>query len=174
MSERDLWWKIVLVGGLVALAIASVFPLDEKIKYGIDLYGGYSLLYEIDTTGLEPVQIRGLSTRVMEILRERVDPKGQLNLEWRPVGDRRLEIRMPRPPKEAIVRRDAYNAVLDEIKTANIRKIEVELALNAEPAVRDQRLADLERGISVRTALILALKSLQHQYNSWDTGDPAT
>ena len=158
MHDPNRLVKWLLIVALVVCALWVLYPPSEKLKGGIDLVGGSSLLYEIDTTGLDPSQIRGLSTRVMEILRERVDPKGQLNLEWRPVGDRRLEIRMPRPPKEAIVRRDAYNAVLDEIKTANIRKIEVELALNAEPAVRDQRLAELERGISVRTALITAAR----------------
>ncbi len=86
MSERDLWWKIVLVGGLIALAVASVTPLDEKIRYGIDLHGGYSLLYGIDDVGLDASQRADLSERVIRVLRERVDPNGVYNLTWRPVG----------------------------------------------------------------------------------------
>src|SRR5947207_1685427 len=100
MNERDLWWKIALVGTLCALAFGSVWPLEQKMKFGIDLYGGYSLLYEIDDSGLSGADKNNLSERVMKVLRERVDPKGVYNLVWRPVGHNRLEIQMPRPSVE--------------------------------------------------------------------------
>ncbi len=112
-SNRVTKWVFVLV--LVVLALALLNPPSEKLKGGIDLVGGTRLLYEIDTSGLDPDQQAGLSTRVMGILKDRVDPNGQLNLEWRPVGNTRLEIRMPRPPKEALKRRAAYESALDAL-----------------------------------------------------------
>ena len=108
MNERDLWWKIVLVGFVAALAFATVYPPKEKLKYGIDLAGGYSLLYEIDDSGLEGAEKADLSERVVRVLRERVDPRGVFNLVWRPVGYNRLEIQMPRPSDEIVKARHDY------------------------------------------------------------------
>jgi preprotein translocase subunit SecD len=100
MNDRDMWWKIVVTGTLTALAFASIWPMNEKLKFGIDLYGGYSLLYEIDDTGVANDAKRELSEKVMTVLRERVDPTGVYNLVWRPVGYNRLEIQMPRPSED--------------------------------------------------------------------------
>ena len=36
MNERDMWWKIVIVGALTALSFAGIWPMDKKLKYGID------------------------------------------------------------------------------------------------------------------------------------------
>ena len=33
MNDRDMWWKIIVVGVMVALAFASIHPTDEKLKY---------------------------------------------------------------------------------------------------------------------------------------------
>ena len=122
MSDPNRLLKWLFVIGLVVISLVLLYPPGEKLKGGIDLVGGTSLLYEIDTTGLTSSQQRGLSTRVMRILKDRVDPKGQLNLEWRPVGNTRLEVRMPRPPKEALVRRQAYNTVLDQLIAKNLKR----------------------------------------------------
>ena len=105
MHDPNRLIKWLLIIALVVISLAILYPPNEKLKGGIDLVGGTSLLFEIDTTGLDPSMQRELSTRVMRILKDRVDPKWQMNLEWRPVGNARLEIRMPRPPKEALARR---------------------------------------------------------------------
>jgi hypothetical protein len=80
----------------VLWGIYEITPVNKQLKGGIDLVGGHSLLYEIDTTGLEDT--KDLSTRVMNRLKQRVDPNGVRNLVWRPVGNTRLEIQMPLPP----------------------------------------------------------------------------
>jgi len=133
MNERDLWWKIVIVGALAALGFASVWPLDKKLKYGIDLYGGYSLLYEIDDTGVTGPDRQTLSERVMRVLRERVDPKGVFNLVWRPVGHNRLEIQMPRPSEEIVKARQDYEKLQAEIQATVLRRTDI-LRTVAKPA----------------------------------------
>jgi len=108
----------------------------------------------------------------MRILKDRVDPRGQLNLEWRPVGNTRLEIRMPRPPKEALARRESYNETVDQIHTLNISRRNVEEALNAPAEQRDKMLADLQRGVVERDALLAKVKELYDAYLSVrDSGD---
>ena len=101
MKDKNLWTKLGLVLLLILAAIWMLYPPSERLKGGIDLVGGHSLLFEIDTTGLEDYQKQDLAGRVMRVLKERIDPKGQRNLEWRPIGTNRLEVRMPKPPAEA-------------------------------------------------------------------------
>ena len=154
-SNRVTKWLFVLV--LVVLALAMLWPPREKLKGGIDLVGGTRLLYEIDTAGLNADEQDGLSARVMAILKDRVDPKGQMNLEWRPVGNARLEIRMPRPPKEALERRGKYESTLDALAAQNFTRYEVEHALQAEGADLVTISNDLLRGVSKRKSLIAQL-----------------
>ncbi|HKQ49644.1 MAG TPA: protein translocase subunit SecD [Phycisphaerae bacterium] len=173
MHERDLWWKIVIVGALAALGFASIWPLDQKLKYGIDLYGGYSLLYEIDDTGLEGFEKQGLAEEVMKVLRERVDPKGVFNLVWRPVGHNRLEIQMPRPSKEIVEGRQKYEQLQEEIQNTIVRRTDVLRAV-AKPA--DQRPAAFDalvHGVETRRPLLTAAatnydayQNLQKEYDA--------
>jgi preprotein translocase subunit SecD len=74
---------------------------QANIKPGIDLAGGTSLIYEIDTTGIKPADQKELSERMINILRRRVDPANIQNLVWRPQGDTRFEIQMPLTSAEA-------------------------------------------------------------------------
>ncbi len=159
MNDPNRLGKWVMLILMVGLSIAVLYPPSTTLKGGIDLVGGTSLLFEIDTTGLEDSQKRGLSEKVMNILKERVDPNGQLNLEWRPVGNTRLEVRMPRPPKEAFERRQAWQDAKSKLASLNIRRRETEQALAAPPAERDASLALLVRGVTERTALLDTLKA---------------
>ncbi len=174
MNDPNRLMKWLFITGLVALSLVILYPPSEKLKGGIDLVGGTSLLFEIDTAGLNADQQRGLSTRVMDILKERVDPKGQLNLEWRPVGNTRLEVRMPRPPKEAFVRREAYNKALEELRAKNLVRFDIESALNAAGEERDALLRDLARGVSERVSLIKILTTAFDEHRSAQKGDDPT
>ena len=150
MNDPNRVAKWLLIVTMVVLSLALLYPPQEKLKGGIDLVGGTVLLFEIDTTGLDAEAQSGLSTRVMNILKERVDPKGQLNLEWRPVGNARIEVRMPLPPKEAFARREKYNQALDKLQTLNVKRREVEEALNATGEERDKALDALVHNVEER------------------------
>ena len=170
-SNRVTKWVFVLV--LVVLALALLYPPSEKLKGGIDLVGGTRLLYEIDTSGLDPDQQAGLSTRVMDILKNRVDPNGQLNLEWRPVGNARLEIRMPRPPKEALERRAVYERALDALAAKNFTRYDVEHALQSAGGNRATLAGALQHGVSKRKPLITALLKAFTELSGADAEAPA-
>lgn len=159
MNDPNRMLKWLLVIGLVVVSLWALYPPERKLKGGIDLVGGTSLLFEIDTTGLQQFELRDLSARVMRILRERVDPKGQLNLEWRPVGSTRLEVRMPRPPKVATERREDFNDAMAKIGALNLTRFEVESALNLPEAERAGAMQALERGVSARHAMLEALST---------------
>ncbi len=171
MNDPNRLMKWIFVVGLVVLSLIILYPPSEKLKGGIDLVGGSSLLFEIDTAGLEATEQRDLSSRVMDVLKERVDPDGQLNLEWRPVGNSRLEIRMPRPPKKALERREAYNETIDRLATLNLSRFEVESALNAEEGQREASLKTLEKGIVERSLLIEEIKAAYTSHIAAQAGE---
>lgn len=156
MTERDIWWKIVLIGFVAALAFSTVWPLDQKLKYGIDLAGGYSLLYEIDDSGMSAGEKAGLSERVMRVLRERVDPKGVYNLVWRPVGANRLEIQMPRPSEDVVAARREYEDYQEKIQETILRRTDVLSALARSGEDRARSFAALIRNVPARQALLEA------------------
>jgi len=173
MNERDLWWKIVIVGSLVAMAIATVYPMDEKMKFGIDLYGGYSLLYEIDDTGLEGRDRQALAENVMRVLRERVDPKGVFNLVWRPIGHNRLEIQMPRPSESVRKARQTAETLQEQIRETVLRRSDILRALGRTGEDRERSVASLIGGIEARRALFEqaaaafdAWQSMKSQYDA--------
>ncbi|MDH7599515.1 MAG: hypothetical protein QHH07_07780, partial [Sedimentisphaerales bacterium] len=99
----------------VVLAAWIVYPPGQTIKKGIDLAGGTSLIYEIDTTGLSAVEQKDLALRMIEILRRRVDPGNIQNLVWRPHGNTRFEIQMPLANPQARARRTAYLTALNRL-----------------------------------------------------------
>ncbi|MGD2108838.1 MAG: protein translocase subunit SecD, partial [Phycisphaerae bacterium] len=164
MHDPNRLIKWIAVIGLVVLSLLVLYPPSEKLKGGIDLVGGTSLLFEIDTTGLDAREQRGLSARVMSILRERVDPTQQLNLEWRPVGNNRIEIRMPRPPRGAAERRQRFEEAVDRLAAMNVSKRSVEAALNAPPENRESLVHELAHGVIEREPLLEALTAAHNEF----------
>jgi SecD/SecF fusion protein len=128
-------------------------------------------LYEIDTTGLGADQIRGLSNKVISVLQRRVDPNAQLNLIWRPVGNTRIEIQMPRPPKKAIERRKAYDRAVDTVNSMNVGRLELEAALSADARARTERLEELVRGVPERQEGFASLVAAYEAYREVAGGD---
>lgn len=160
MGEKNLWSKVGLIVLLVGLSIWQIWPPEKNLKPGIDLGGGYSALFEIDDTNAKDDP--HLAQKVMDILKQRIDPGSTRNLVWRPVGRNRLEIQMPRARGETGARE--YQAVRDKLLATNITEAEVRAALALAPEARDAKFADLVRGISARKPLFEQLAKVDDQY----------
>jgi SecD/SecF fusion protein len=118
--DRNLNWKIVLIVGLVIVAVWSLYPPSATLKPGIDLAGGTSLIYEIDSQGMDQAEKRELSTKMITILRRRIDPANIQNLVWRPQGGTRFEIQMPLASADARQKRQDYEKTLSDLLEGNI------------------------------------------------------
>src|SRR5512136_2375877 len=123
--DRNLTWKIVLIIGLILLATWTLYPPTKTLKPGIDLGGGTSLIYEIDAKGLSGDEKRGLSDRVITVLRRRIDPANIQNLVWRPQGSTRFEIQMPLASKEAREKRTQYEDAMSNLLAGNVTQATV-------------------------------------------------
>ena len=105
---KNIFSKAVFIIVLVVLSVWMLYPWGKTIKLGTDLAGGTSMIFEIDDTGLLPIQKRGLSQNMITVLRRRIDPANVQNLIWRPQGNTRFEIQMPLASAETIEKRIAY------------------------------------------------------------------
>jgi len=144
---------------LVIFAAVELYPPSEKLKPGIDLAGGTSLIYEIDPTGLESREIDGLSQRLAPILLRRIDPGNIQNIIMRPQGDTRLEIQVPLASVDTYRKRDAYDKALNAIEIDNINLAIIKRTLTKEPNERARVFAELAADSNERKQILNDLAS---------------
>ena len=140
--EKNLTWRIVLIIVLLVVAAYFLYPPNKTLKPGIDLGGGTSLIYEIDAQGLSAEEKRGLSSRMITILRRRIDPANIQNIIWRPQGNTRFEIQMPLANAEARTKRQNYEKALSELLNKNINSAVIMRSL---PKPEQQRNEDFQK-----------------------------
>jgi SecD/SecF fusion protein len=140
--SRNLVPKFILILVLVVLAVLALYPPSRTLKPGIDLAGGTSLIYAINTEGLSADQETNLAQKMIQVLRRRIDPANIQNLVWRPLGNTRFEIQMPLASKETQDKRDEYLAAMDSLLAKNINPATIMRALKLPP---EQRKAELAR-----------------------------
>src|SRR5207244_3576451 len=143
MGEKNLWSKLGLITLLVGLSVWQMYPPKERLKPGIDLAGGADLMFEIDDAGLSAFEKQNLAERVASILKERVDPQGNRNLIWRPIGQNRLEIQMPRPPEKQKAQREAFESAREKLAATSITESQVRSALVLPPDKRQAAFAEM-------------------------------
>ena len=51
--KSQLWWKWLIVAGFVLCSLWLAIPLEERIRLGLDLRGGYSFTVELDKSQLK-------------------------------------------------------------------------------------------------------------------------
>lgn len=138
MNKNQIW-KLLFIVLLVVVAILQVTPLSKKLKPGLDLGGGVSLIYNIDTEGLTTKETKGLAQRMIPILRRRIDPTNVANINMIPHGDTRIEIQLPLASKDTVEKREAYQDAMDKLESKNINLLKIKAALskaeNAEETI---------------------------------------
>ena len=123
---RNLKWKVL---GIVLLVVLAGYEIAKNgFKLGIDLAGGTTLLFEIDTSGMTESAKSEAAETTIRVLRERIDPGNQMNLIWRPQGTSRIEIQMPSASEETRSRRMAYQQLRATLESQNISRRAVEAA----------------------------------------------
>ena len=89
-------WFLAFVA--ILCAVLGVLLSQKSIRLGKDLQGGVSLVYsvKIPVTG-DPNEVLG---QVIEVLKQRVNPQGVLDIAMTPQGRDRIEVVMPLPSSE--------------------------------------------------------------------------
>ncbi|MHC4395511.1 MAG: protein translocase subunit SecD [Planctomycetota bacterium] len=136
--EKNLAWRIVLIIVLPVVAAYFLYPPDKTLKPGMDLGGGTSLIYEIDTQGLSITERTGLSSKLIKVLRRRIDPANIQNIIWRPQGSTRFEIQMPLANAEARAKRKNSKKAQGELLAKNINPAIIMRSLGKPAVQRDE------------------------------------
>jgi len=173
---KNLLPKIVVIIVLVVLAAWTLYPPNKTLKPGIDLAGGTSLIYEIDTQELEENEKNGLAQRMITVLQRRIDPANIQNLIWRPQGNTRFEIQMPLASAEARTKRQNYEKSLSNLLAKNISPAVIMHSVKKPAEERAKDFNDFAEGDPNRLAILSELgktnderKNLQNKRDQLET-----
>ena len=93
---QNIVWKIIFIALLLVGCIFAITPPEQKIRLGRDLSGGVSLVYSVRMD--ESVGDRqAVLSQTIEVLKDRVNPTGVLDIQMTPLGTDRIEVVMPLP-----------------------------------------------------------------------------
>ncbi|MBT4530309.1 MAG: protein translocase subunit SecD [Phycisphaerae bacterium] len=151
---QNLVWKIVFIVLLLVGCIFAITPPDKKIRLGRDLSGGVSLVYSVRME--ENVGDRkAVLSQTIEVLKDRVNPTGVLDIQMTPLGTDRIEVVMPLPSTDVKELAAVYRGYLEGLlESANIR------AGDLDRALADGVGKDLKVGVGFQAA------NLQDSYNN--------
>ncbi|MHC4365374.1 MAG: protein translocase subunit SecD, partial [Planctomycetota bacterium] len=152
--DRNLTPKSILIIVLVVFAVWTLYPPNKTLKPGIDLAGGTSLIYEIDTHGLPAPQKKDLATKMITVLRRRIDPANIQNLIWRPQGSTRFEIQMPLASAEARQKRRNFEEATGQLLAKNTNPAVIMRSLTKPPEQRAEDFEQFAQGSDERLAIL--------------------
>jgi preprotein translocase subunit SecD len=102
-STRLIAFFVILVFTLT-IVVASIFPISKQVKLGLDLQGGFEILYvakPIDPNG--KVTLDSLR-ETAKLLKKRVDPTGTLDPEINPESPNRIRAKIAGAVDETAIR----------------------------------------------------------------------
>ena len=91
---RDFPWRLIITIALIVLAIIAVFPVEKKIRLGLDLKGGSHILLECVDSPEAPLDEDSVK-RVVEIVRNRIDQLGVAEPLILRQGEKRVLVQLP-------------------------------------------------------------------------------
>ncbi|UCE99692.1 MAG: protein translocase subunit SecD, partial [Planctomycetota bacterium] len=158
--DKNLAPKIIVIIVLVVVAAWTLYPPGKTLKPGIDLAGGTSLIYEIDTQGLREEEKRDLAQRMITVLRRRIDPANIQNLIWRPQGSTRFEIQMPLASAETRTERRNFEIALSELLDENVNPAVIMRSLQKPFEQRTEDFEKFAQGSTERLEILLELAAV--------------
>ena len=152
--SKHLMPKVILIIVLIIVSAWTLYPPSKTLKPGIDLAGGTSLIYEIDTHGLTEAEKKGLSERLITVLRRRIDPANIQNLIWRPQGNTRFEIQMPLATAEARQKRQNYEEAETALLDKNVSASKIMRSLQQPAEKREELFKEFAQDDPNRLAIL--------------------
>ncbi|MCC6579668.1 MAG: protein translocase subunit SecD [Phycisphaeraceae bacterium] len=153
--ERYPLWKPILVLASIAFALLMLYPPQRKLKPGLDLAGGTTLVYQVNVP--DDVDSQSAIEQVIASLKKRVDPKGVRNLVWRRLAGERFEVQMALASSEAKTLRKAYLDQQASLIAGNLSQRELDRAMKLADEDRTRELDRLASGNASRRATLLKL-----------------
>lgn len=145
----------VLIFMLLVVCLLTIFPPKENLRLGRDLAGGVSLTYNID---LKPGDGDEVVDRMIQVLKERVDPTGLLEISFVRQGRDRVVVTMPLPTDEVKALKAEYDAAVEEFAAYEVNAAALERALRLSGTERIDAITALETSEAM-TMLLAPVKA---------------
>ncbi len=144
---------VLTLASLIIFGLA-IIPPEQKLRLGKDLRGGVSLVYAVQINPNEDA--KSTIAKTIEVIRERIDPDGLLEVSIIAQGRDRIEITMPLPGPEVKKLRADFEAELDKLAKSAIHEATLDAALRAPADQRAAQLAQIAGGDAGRLKLLEA------------------
>jgi SecD/SecF fusion protein len=152
MWEKQLRQRLLVCGAVIVVALILLWPPKDKLRPGLDIAGGVSMIFEIQEE--EGERDPYLAEAMKRLLQKRVDPQGVYDLKWRVHGNNRIEVQMPLPPEDTARLRADYLKALERVFAENTRRTDLESAFGDSGPARDAALSQLAGGNPDRLKLL--------------------
>lgn len=160
MDDKLPIWKPTLIVVVIALCALMLYPPSRKLKPGLDLAGGTTLVYQVDVP--EGMTADTAVDQVISSLRKRVDPQGVRNLVWRRLAGNRFEIQMALATEQTKKLRKVYQDQLEAVTKGNLSSRQLDRIIKMEPA---KRLAELTKLAAGHAQMLEDFKNLAASYD---------
>ena len=117
---------------------------------------------ELDRIAATGAEASDLIDRIVSTLKQRVDPRGLYNTEWRPLGANRFEVRMPAARTDSRDAKLAYMRAIEALEATNIRPSEIRRVLQV---TGEQRQRQIDLLSDKDPAMIAPLEQLASLYD---------
>lgn len=143
---RNFVRNCIILAVCTLIAVMAILPPEKKLRKGKDLAGGASLVYQVFT---KPGDTDVMS-KVINVLKNRVDPQGVMEISFEPQGADRIEITMPLPDKGVVRLKDEFEAELEKFASTSLTPEQFERIAAMPAPARTAEIAKIAAGDSAR------------------------
>ncbi len=105
--------QVSLIVVMTAGLMWSVWPLNKSLRLGKDLRGGVSLVYSVKMPA--NANSEAVLKQVIDVLKQRVNPTGVLDISFVPQGRDRIEVVMPLPGDDIRQKQVSFRQALADL-----------------------------------------------------------
>ena len=141
---RPLLKTLFLVLAVLVVFTWAIIPPDKKLRRGKDLAGGVSMTYAVQIESNEDA--KAILAKTIEVLKERVDPNGVMEISMVAQGRDRIEISMPLPSERVKALRKEFEDALAEIGRNRLTQSRLQQVMQLPAGERDAQIKQLSSG----------------------------
>lgn len=141
---RPLLKTLFLVLAVLVVFTWAIIPPEKKLRRGKDLAGGVSMTYAVQIESNEDA--KAILAKTIQVLKERVDPNGVMEISMVAQGRDRIEIAMPLPSERVKALRKEFEDALAELGRNRLSQSRLQQVMQLSAAEREAQIKQLSAG----------------------------
>ncbi|MBX3378894.1 MAG: protein translocase subunit SecD [Phycisphaeraceae bacterium] len=147
-----LYRNFCIVLAIILFFAWQIFPPAERLRLGKDLAGGVTLIYQVEIGQDEDA--KKVVADTIEVLKNRVDPDGLMEISMVSQGRDRIEISMPLPRAEVKELKAKFEEQLRRLGRNSLSRERIAELLTLQGEARTKRIAEMADGNEKRKAAL--------------------